>query len=72
MFMPSGGRVLEMRHPHDDVFVDCFRPLAEVMGHAYQAQICAPVQDAHGREVNYSDLMIDLDVLRENLKALDA
>ena len=71
MFMAPGGHVLEFRHGHEEVFVDCYRPLARAVGHRYLAQICTPVNDVPGRDVNHEDLVVDLDLLRENLRALD-
>jgi capsular polysaccharide biosynthesis protein len=70
MFMPPGGHVLELRHAREEVFVDCYRPLSHAMGQEYRAQICELARDAPGRDINHVDLIVDLDLLRENLGAI--
>jgi capsular polysaccharide biosynthesis protein len=71
IFMPSGGEVLEFRHPRDELFPACYGPLAVARGHTYRAQLCEPVQDSHDWiPLNRSDLIVDLDVLRDNLRLL--
>jgi capsular polysaccharide biosynthesis protein len=71
IFMPSGGEVLEFRHPRDELFPACYGPLAVARGHTYRAQLCEPVQDSHDWiPLNHSNLIVDLDVLRDNLRRL--
>jgi capsular polysaccharide biosynthesis protein len=70
LFMPPGGEVLEFRHGHDEVFVDCYGQLSEIMGHRHRPHIAAPTEHAPGWEINYADVVVDLDVLRESLHAI--
>lgn len=70
MYMAPGGKVLEFRHPREEVFGDCYRPLSVAMGHEYHAQMCQPVREAKGRDINHVDVVVDLDILRENLRAI--
>ena len=71
IFMPLGGRVLELRHRHDDMFFDHYRPIAEMVGVEYRRQECEPADSVVGWEINNADLIVDLDVLRTNLHDLD-
>jgi capsular polysaccharide biosynthesis protein len=70
IFMRWGGRVLELRHGHDEVFFEAYRPLAEMLGIEYHKQVCELHSEAVGLEINNVDLVVDLDLLRENLSAL--
>jgi capsular polysaccharide biosynthesis protein len=70
IFMGPGGRLLELRHGDDAVFFDAFRPLSQAIGVDHHVQICRPAYAAVGRETNNADLIIDLDLLRENLRAI--
>jgi capsular polysaccharide biosynthesis protein len=71
MLMPPGGHVLELRHRRQERFPDCYRPLAKACGHTYQPQLCEPVRDSMEWDViNRSDIVVDLDLLRENLDRL--
>ena len=74
IFLPSGGSLLELRHPQNEVFFDCYRPLASVMGVRYLSQLCDVIPDrrelSRPGEVNRADLLVDLDLLRENLRIL--
>ncbi len=72
IFMAPGGRVLELRHPHEEVFADVYRPLAAMMGVEYLRQDCELADEAEGFAINDADLIVDLDVLRENLRRADA
>lgn len=66
VLMSPGGRVIEFRHPHD-TFHDVYRPLAEIAGVTYVGQKCQPVQPKGVSLIN-ADLVVDLDLLRENLR----
>jgi capsular polysaccharide biosynthesis protein len=68
MFMAPGGRLLELRHPHDEHFFDAYRPLASAMGIDYTRQDCQVAGEASELPVNNRDLIVDLDVLRQNLR----
>ena len=68
IFMPPGARLLELRHGHDEVFFDAYRPLAEALGIEYRRQTCALAEDAEGLAINDTDIVVDLDLLRENLR----
>jgi capsular polysaccharide biosynthesis protein len=68
IFMQPGGRLLELRHGYDEVFFDAYRPLAKAMGVEYESQICNIATGAKGYEINNVDLVVDLDVLRANLR----
>ncbi len=70
IFMAPGGRLLELRHGDDAIFFDAFRPLTRAIGVEHHVQICRPAQADYGWETNNADLIIDLDLLRENLRAL--
>jgi capsular polysaccharide biosynthesis protein len=67
IFMRPGGRLLEFRHGRDDLFFDVFEAMAKAMGFGYDAQVCDLAQHASGYDINNADLIVDLDVLRENL-----
>jgi capsular polysaccharide biosynthesis protein len=68
IFMAPGGRVIELRHPHDEYFADVYRPLAATMGLDYTRQDCELAPEAGGLPINDRDLIVDLDLLRENLR----
>jgi len=70
IFMGPGSRLLEFRRPERAgvFFFDAYRPLAQAAGVQYQAQFCDVARDADGYDVNDADLMVDLDLLRENLR----
>ena len=70
IFMPPGGRLIELRRPEREgvFFFNTYRPLAEAVGIDYLAQLCEPANDAPGYEINDVDLTVDLDLLRENLR----
>jgi capsular polysaccharide biosynthesis protein len=68
IFMPPGGRLLELRHGHDEVFFHAYAPLAAATGVAYHDQRCDLAEGAVGWEINNADLIVDLDKLRENLR----
>jgi capsular polysaccharide biosynthesis protein len=68
IFLRPGSRLLEFRHGHDEVFFDAYRPLAEGLGIDYRRQTCRLVGSAEGRAINDLDIVVDLDVLRENLR----
>lgn len=78
IFLPPDGHVIEFRHRYDDLFFNAYRPLAEGLGLAYHAQKCDSAFDgeppaidkANIIEINMGDLVIDLDELRETLRAL--
>ncbi|MGI8863613.1 MAG: glycosyltransferase family 61 protein [Solirubrobacteraceae bacterium] len=70
IFMRPGGRLLELRHGSDEVFFQAYGPLAEAMGIEHRIQVCALAQEAIGLDINNADLLVDLDLLRENLTAL--
>jgi len=46
IFMQAGGRLIELRHGREDVFLDSYRPLAEAMGVDYRMQVCMPTRDS--------------------------
>ena len=60
MFMPPGARLLELRHP--ERHWDVYNKLADMFGVGYSSQTCRPAGDNH-------DVSVDLDELRENLRA---
>jgi hypothetical protein len=67
-FMPAGGHVIELRHPRQERVPDCYRPLALALGHTYEPVMCAPEHDSmEWRIVNRSDIVVDIDRLREAL-----
>ena len=66
--MPSESSVWMIRHPPDAVFFDVFEEMAKAMGLGYGAQFCELAHDACGWEINTAALVVDLDVLRENLR----
>ena len=70
IFMAPGSRLLELRHGDDAVFFDAFRPLTQAIGVDHHVQICTPVHPSAGRNTNNADLIIDLDLLRENLRVI--
>jgi capsular polysaccharide biosynthesis protein len=71
IFMPSGGHLLEFRHPRLERFPDCYRPLALALGHTYQPQMSQPEHDSlDWGTVNRSDITVDLDLLRTNLESI--
>lgn len=69
IFMPPGGRVLELRRPEraNVFFFDHYRPLASAMGLDFRSQSCELAQEVKGYSMNHADLRVDLDALRENL-----
>jgi capsular polysaccharide biosynthesis protein len=69
IFMSPGARVIELRRPERDgvFFFDAYHPLADAVGVEYCAQFCEPAHQATGYEINNADLVVDLDLLRENL-----
>jgi capsular polysaccharide biosynthesis protein len=68
IFMPPGARLLELRHGHDEVFFDAYRPLAEALGIEYRRVTCDLAEEARGLAINDTDIVVDLEVLRENLR----
>lgn len=70
IFMRPGARLLELRHPRQRYFADHYRPLAAMVGVQYHRQYCALAHPAEGFAINDADLVIDLDLLRENLRRL--
>jgi len=70
MFMGPGARLLELRHPYEQWFADVYRPLAAMVGVEYHRQFCQPFNGPKGIETNHADLVVDLDLLRENLRRL--
>ena len=68
MFMPPGGRLIELRHPHDDLFFEIYGPLATSLGHDYARLECTPLPESTHLPLNEADLVVDLDLLREALK----
>jgi capsular polysaccharide biosynthesis protein len=70
IFMPPGGRLLELRHGHDDVFPASYRELADAVGIEYHGHICALAEEATGWDINHADLAVDLDLLRESLRSV--
>lgn len=71
IFMATGGRVVEFRRDETDSrdpFYDVFRPLAESLGLTYVAQISQLAEDDQHEVINHRDLVVDLDLLRENLR----
>ena len=73
MFMPKAARLLELRHPA--LHWDVYRKLAEVFGIEYRAQACEPAEggarpvEGRDRSVHqHTDLVVDLDQLKENLR----
>jgi capsular polysaccharide biosynthesis protein len=70
IFMQPGGRLLELRHGQNEVFFKAYGPLAKAMGIHYRAQICELAHEAIGYEINNADLIVDLDLFRENLSQL--
>ncbi|MDX6677165.1 MAG: hypothetical protein QOE31_1217 [Solirubrobacteraceae bacterium] len=68
IFMRPGSRLLELRHPHERYFADHYRPLAAMVGVDYQRQYCELAHPAEGVAINDADLVVDLDLLRENLR----
>jgi capsular polysaccharide biosynthesis protein len=68
IFMAPGSRLLELRHPHDEDFFDAYRPLATAMGIEYTRQDCELAAESDGLPINDTDLIVDLDVLRDNLR----
>jgi capsular polysaccharide biosynthesis protein len=67
IFMRAGGRLLELRHGQDRVFVRAYRALAEVTGVHYHAQVCEVAEHLEGYAINDADLIVDIDDLRANL-----
>jgi glycosyl transferase family 61 len=67
MFMRPGGRLLELRHPYDDVFFEIYGPLAQKLGFGYERLDCEPLPTTD-LPVNEADLMVDLGALREQLR----
>lgn len=70
MLMAPGARLLELRHPYEQWFADVYRPLAAMVGVEYHRQDCEPVNGPEGIATNFADLVVDLDLLRENLRRL--
>jgi capsular polysaccharide biosynthesis protein len=78
IFLRPGGCVIEFRHRYDDLFFNAYRPLAEGLGLEYRGQKCESAFEGDGPainkaniiEINMGDLVIDLDALRETLRAL--
>jgi len=71
IFMPPGGRVVELRRSETastEPFYDVYRPLAESVGLRYTAQDCQVAADDPHQAINHRDLVVDLDLLRENLR----
>lgn len=68
MFMAPGSTLLELRHGHDEVFFDAYRPMADLLGVEYRRQTCELAEPAEGLAINNADVVVDLDVLRENLE----
>jgi capsular polysaccharide biosynthesis protein len=68
ILMRPGGRLLELRHSHERYFADHYRPLAAMVGIEYQRQYCELAHPAEGLAINDADLVVDLDLLRENLR----
>ena len=71
MFMQPGGRLLELRHGYD-TFFEAYSPMAEQLGVEYQSQFCELAEEASGLAINDVDIIVDLDVLRDNLTRLTA
>ena len=72
MFMQPGGRLLELRHGHDETYFDAYRPMAAALGIEYHTQFCELAEEATGLAINDTDVVVDLDLLRENLTRLTA
>ena len=72
MFMQPGGRLLELRHGHDEIYFDAYRPMAAALGIEYHTQFCELAEEAAGLAINDTDVVVDLDLLRENLTRLTA
>lgn len=68
MFMPSGGRLIELRHPDDEHFFEIYGPFAKSLGHRYTRVDCEPACATTGESLNHADLIVDLDLLREALR----
>jgi capsular polysaccharide biosynthesis protein len=70
MFMRPGGRLIELRRRErpDIFFFDHYRGLADAVGIDYVGQGCETVGEPAGYAINDADLVVDLDVLRENLQ----
>jgi capsular polysaccharide biosynthesis protein len=71
IFMPPGGRLIELRRPETPgpFFFDHYRWLARATGIGYRALECEVANPVGGAEINNADLVVDLDALRESLDA---
>jgi capsular polysaccharide biosynthesis protein len=69
MFLKGGARVLELRHPCDDAVNDTYAILAAAMGVRHTDHPCnlAPGANESGWNVNFADLVADLDQLEAKL-----
>lgn len=67
LFMPAGGRVLELRHRTDRIN-NCYFTLASALGLNYFYQTCAATNG--DEDPHLADLVVDPSALRSNLSLL--
>lgn len=73
IFMPRGGSVIEFRGVVEPGIYtpENYRVLAEAAGLAYTMLPCELTEPVSGWNSNHSDIIVDLDRLRESLDAID-
>ena len=67
LFLPADASVLELRH-QTDCINNCYFTLSSALNLNYFYQTCRPASD--GEDPHSADLIVDVGVLRENLRLL--
>ena len=70
MFLKADAKVLELRHPVDEMVNDCYAELATAAGLRCAHLPCdlAPSATEDGLDINFADLMVDVDHLEARLE----